>query len=281
MTRCYAVAVPASVVDAVKTPYACACRCHDVLSLDERAAGIEALYRFDDAMRGWGQTVIWDLAAPTLWRLQQQLGEVKWVAVRDGGCIHARLLGFCVHELIHAVNGDPTAPNWGTPVGLPYGVPESVPVADEAAYLHPFNQHEARAWVGLGAVAYKLFGIEWTLLPARDVGTYGFAGGNAVVDVPEGYRRVPHYDHQHHTRRYLALARKLEDEARDWFTEGKLDEIAARFGEAEARGKAQRPSQYPSPREMARIRPKKPGRNDLCVCGSMRKWKQCCGAHVE
>lgn len=270
--------MPATVVDAVKTPYACACRCHDVLSLDERAAGIEALYRFDDAMRGWGQTVIWDLAAPTLWRLQQQLGEVKWVAVRDGGCIHARLLGFCVHELIHAINGDPTAPNWGTPVGLPYGVPESVSPADEAAYLHPFNQHEARAWVGLGAVAYKLFGIEWTLLPAREVGTYGFPGGNAVVEVPEGYRRVPHYDHQHHTRRYLALARKLEDEAREWFTDTRLGEIAARFSEAEARGKAQRPSQYPSPREMARLRPKQPGRNDLCVCGSMRKWKQCCGA---
>jgi hypothetical protein len=48
-----------------------------VLSFDERAAGIEALYRIDDAMRGWGQTVIWDLAAPTLWRVQQQLGEVR------------------------------------------------------------------------------------------------------------------------------------------------------------------------------------------------------------
>ena len=34
-------------------------------------------------------------------------------------------------------------------------------------------------------------------------------------------------------------------------------------------------------REMARLKPKKPGRNDLCVCGSMRKWKQCCGAQVE
>ena len=29
--------------------------------------------------------------------------------------------------------------------------------------------------------------------------------------------------------------------------------------------------------EVARLKPKKPGRNDLCVCGSMRKWKQCCG----
>jgi hypothetical protein len=270
--------VPATVVDAVTTPYPCACRCHDELSVEERMAGIDALYRFDDAMRGWGQTVIWDLAAPTLWRVQQQLGEVRWVAVRDGPCIHSRLLGFCVHELIHAVCGDPSAPNWGTPVGLPYGVPESVPPSEEAAYLHTFNQHEARAWVGLGAVAFRLFQIEWTLLPAREVGTYGFPGGNALVDVPEGYRRVPHYDHGLHTRRYLALARKLEDEARDWFTPERLDEIAAKFEAAEAIGRAQRPARYPSPREVARIRPKKPGRNDLCVCGSMRKWKQCCGA---
>jgi hypothetical protein len=272
--------VPATVVDAVKTPYPCTCRCHEVLSYDERVAGITALYRIDDAMRGWGQTVIWDLAAPTLWRVQQQLGEVRWVTVRDGPCIHSRLLGFCVHELIHAMCGDATAPNWGTPVGLPYGVPESVPPTEEAAYLHTFNQHEARAWVGLGVVAERLFGIEWTLLPAREVGTYGFAGGNALVDVPEGYRRVPHYDHQLHTRRYLALARKLEEEALTWFTTEKLDEIATRFEAAEKIGRAQRPVEFPSAKEMARIKPKQPGRNDLCVCGSMRKWKQCCGANV-
>jgi hypothetical protein len=270
--------VPATVVDAVQTPLPCECRCHDALSLDERAAGIAALYRFDDAMRGFGQTVIWDLAAPTLWRVQQHLETARWVAVRESGCIHSRLLGFCVHELIHAMCGDPELPNWGTPVGLPYGVPESVAPADEAAYLHPFNQNEARAWVGLGAVGYRLFGIEWTLLPARDVGTYGFVGGNAVVNVPPGYRRVPHLDHAQHTRRYYALARKLEDEARDWFTAEKLDEIAARFEAAEARGAAARPRPFPPAREMARRKPKKPGRNDLCLCGSMRKWKQCCGA---
>jgi hypothetical protein len=273
--------VPATVVDAVKTPYLCSCRCHERLSLDERAAGITALYRFDDAMRGWGQTVIWDLAAPALWRLQQHLGEAKWVAVRDTGCIHARLLGFCVHELVHAICGDATQANYGTPVGLPYGVPDSVAPADEAAYLHPYNQNESRAWVGLAPVSYRLFQIEWELLPARDVGTYGFAGGNAVVDVPEGYRRVPHYDHEHHPRRYYALAQKLEDEARNWFSEGKLDEIAARFEAAEAIGRASRPVAFPPAREMARLRPQKPGRNDLCVCGSMRKWKQCCGAQVE
>ena len=178
--------MPATVVDAVHTPLPCPCNCHAALSLDERAAGIEALYRFDDAMRGWGQLVIWDLAAPTLWRLQQNLGEVKWVAVRDGGCIHSRLLGFCVHETIHALCGDPSLPNYGMPVGLPYGVPESVPPTEEAAYLHPFNQNEARAWVGMTPLGYRLFGIEWPLLPARDVGTYGFAGGNALVDVPTG-----------------------------------------------------------------------------------------------
>jgi len=272
--------VPATVVDAVKTPFPCACRCHERLSIDERAAGIEALYRFDDAMRGWGQTVIWDLAAPTLWKIQKELGEVKWVAVRESGCIHSRLLGFCVHETIHAMCGDPTLPNYGMPTGLPYGVPEAVTPTEEAAYLHPFNQGEARAWVGLNIVAYRLFGIEWQLLPARDVGTYGFPGGNALVDVPAGYRQVPHFDSQHHQRRYYALARNLEDEARGWFTEAKLDEIAARFEAAEAIGRTSRPFAVVAPREAARIRPRKPGRNDLCICGSMRKWKQCCGATI-
>lgn len=273
--------MPATVVDAVRMPLPCPCDCYEQLTLDERAAGIEALYRFDDAMRGWGQTVIWDVAAPALWRIQQQLGEVKWVAVRNNGCLYRRLLGMCVHETIHALCGDPTLPNYGTPVGLPYGVPADVPPIREAEYLHPFNQNEARAYVGMPDVAYRLFGIEWTVLPARDVGTYGFPGGNAVVDVPDGYRRVPHYDHVQHARRYYALAAKLEAEARDWFTPARLDEFAAMFEAAEARGRAQRPGAYPAPREIARIKPKKLGRNDLCLCGSMRKWKQCCGAHVE
>ena len=274
--------MPATVVDAVQTPHPCPCRCHEQLSLDERAAGIAALYRFDDAMRGWGQTVIWDLAAPTLWKVQQQLGnDVKWVAVRDGACIHRRLLGFCTHELIHALCGEPDAPNYGTPVGLPYGVPEAVPLGDEAAYLHRFNQHEARAWVGLDAVAYRVFGIGWSLLGARDVGTYGFAGGNALVDVPPGYRKVAHHDRTHHPRRYYALAEALETEAVAWFTPARLDEIAARFEAAEALGRASRPRAFPPPREVARLRPKQPGRNDLCVCGSMRKWKACCGAAVR
>lgn len=270
--------MPASVVDAVKSPFPCACRCHDQLSLEERTAGIEALYRFDDAMRGWGQTVIWDLAAPTLWKLQKQLGQVQWVAVRESGCIYSRLLGFCTHETIHAINGDPTLPNYGMPVGLPYGVPEHVRPEDEAAYLHPFNQHEARAWIGLDIVAQRLFGIEWHLLPARGVGTYGLPGGNALVDVPSGYRQVPHYDSEHHARRYHALANKLQEEALAWFTTEKLDEIAAKFEAAEAIGRPKRPTTYPNAREVARQKPKLPGRNDLCICGSMRKWKHCCGA---
>ena len=272
--------MPATVVDAVRSPMPCACRCHEQLTLDERIAGITALYRFDDAMRGFGQTVVWDLAAPTLWRVQQQLGASRWVAVRDGPCIHSRLLGFCVHELIHAMCGDPEAPNWGTPVGLPYGVPDDVAPADEASYLHRFNQHEARAWVGLQPVAWRVFEIAWTLLPAREVGTYGFPGGSALVDVPEGYRRVAHYDHEHHPRRYLALAHALEDEACGWFSDAKLDEIATRFEAAEVKGRLTRPTAFPPAREVARLRPKLPGRNELCVCGSMRKWKQCCGSQI-
>ncbi|MEZ4363620.1 MAG: SEC-C metal-binding domain-containing protein [Kofleriaceae bacterium] len=273
--------MPATVVDAVRSPYPCVCRCHEVLTFEQRVQGIESLYRFEDAMRGLDFLVLWDLAAPTLWRVQQQLAEQpRWVAVRDTGCLHSRLLGYCIHEFIHAYCGDVTQPNYGIPVGLPYGVPESLPLGEEAEYLRPFNEAEARAWVGLSYVGYHLFGVEWELRPARDVGTYGFAGGNAIVDVPAGYRRVAHWDSELHPKRYYALAQKIQDEARDWFTPERLDDIAAKFGEAEARGRALRTFEYPSAREMARLRPKTPGRNDLCICGSMAKWKQCCGANL-
>lgn len=244
-------------------------------------AGIEALYRFDDAMRGFDFLVIWDLAAPTLWRVQQHaLSTARWVAVRDTGCIHSRLLGFCMHELVHAFCGDVTLPNYGILPGLPYGVPEDVPLGQEAEFLRPFNDSEARAWVGLSYVAKRLFGIEWELLPARDVGTYGFPGGNALVDVPPGYRRVAHWDSEGHRNRYYALARKIEDEARQWFTPERLDEIAAFFFAAEERGRKKRTQAFPPAREIARLKPRLPGRNDLCLCGSMAKWKNCHGAEV-
>lgn len=270
--------MPATVLDAVRTPFPCMCRCHERLTLDERAAGIAALFRFEDAMRGWGYEVIWDLAAPTLWRIQQQINnnEIRWVAVRDTGCIHSRLLGYCVHETIHALVGDTSHGNYGVPFGVPYGVPETVTHAEEANYLAEFNWQEARAWAGMPAVGYRLFGIEWTLSPARDVGTYGFSGGLSMVDVPAGYRRVLHLDSESQPRRYYAQARALEEKARDWFTPERLDEMAAAFEAAEQRGRALRTFDYPSPRELARIRVTIPGRNDLCICGSMRKWKHCC-----
>jgi SEC-C motif len=270
--------MPATVADAVRSPFPCKCNCHETLTLEEKTAGIEALYRFDDAMRGLDYLVLWDLAAPALWRVQQQLPEPpRWVAVRDTGCLYRRLVGYCVHEFIHAYCGDPTRPNYGIPTGLPYGVPESLPLGEEAEYLRPFNEAEARAWVGLGYVGYRLFGIEWQLLPARDVGTYGFPGGNALVDVPAGYRRVAHWDSTGHPRRYYALAHKIQEEARAWFTDERLDDINARFCAAEELGRARRPHKLPPAREVARLKPKLPGRNDLCTCGSMAKWKHCCG----
>ncbi len=271
--------MPATVVDAVQSPYPCAHRCFETLSLDERAQGITALYRFDDAMRGWDYLVIWDLAAPYLWRVAQGFDDpsLRWVAVRDDACIYARLVGFCMHELVHALCGDTAQANFGVPFGLPYGVPHDIAVADEAAYLRGFNEIEARAWVGGAALAYRLFGITWPVLPARDVGTYGFAGGSAIVDVPAGYRAVAHVDRVHAARRYYALARALEDEARAWYTDARLDQLAARFEAAEAVGRARRPRAFPAPREVARTRPGAPGRNDLCTCGSGQKWKKCHG----
>ena len=119
-----------------------------------------------------------------------------------------------------------------------------------------------------------------TLLPARDVGTYGFAGGNALVDVPAGLspRRRTSI-----TSTIRAATTRSRASSRTRRATGspprRLDEIAARFEAAEAIGRAQRAARISAAaRDGAASRPKKPGRNDLCMCGSMRKWKQCCGA---
>ena len=247
--------------------------------MEERTGSVTALFRFDDAMRGWGYTPIWDLAAPRLFREAQRRNDESYrgVAVRDEACVYRRLLGFAIHELIHALCGDVTLANYGIPFGLPYGVPRDMPPIEEVAYLKRFNDGEARAWVGIAPLAEKLYGVTFTLRTARDVGTYGFAGGNALVDVPTGFRPVPHYDRTEHPARYYALARKIEDEARAWFTAERVDELAARVLAAEAIGRTKRPSRFPSARELALLPPQKLGRNDLCPCGSGEKWKRCCG----
>lgn len=273
-----ATTVATTVVDALRAPYACACECHTTLTLDERTRSIEALYRFDDAMRGWGYRPVWDLAAPRLWREAQKRNDPDYrlVAVRDEACVYRRLVGFAVHELIHALCGDVAKANYGIPFGLPYGVPVDLPPIGEAAYLKPFNDGEARAWVGIAKMAERLYGIDWPLRTARDVGTYGFPGGNALVDVPAGFRAVPHYDRQEHPTRYYALSRRIEDEARAFFTTEQVEAFAQRVLAAETLGRARRPCVFPPAVELAALPPGKLGRNDLCPCGSGNKWKRCC-----
>ena len=267
------------IVQALSKPHACACDCHQTLSLDERTQGILAMYRFDDAMRGWGYQPIYEPNAHALFRAAQQKNDpgYRGIAVRDESCIYRRLVGFAVHELLHALNGDVTKANYGLLFGLPYGVPVELPEGEEAAFLEPFNRGEARAWVGVAPLAKSLYGIEWSLRTARDVGTYGFAGGNAVVDVPRGYRQVPHIDRTLHPQRYYAFARRIEEEERAWFTDEKLAELTARVTAAEAVGRATRRGHYPPPVELAAQKPQKIGRNDPCVCGSGKKYKKCCG----
>jgi hypothetical protein len=231
-------------------------------------------------MRGWSYTPLYEVGAHRLFREAQRANDASYrgIAVRDEVCVYRRLVGFAVHETLHALQGDPSRANHGIPFGLPYGVPSELPTGTERAFLHPFNQAEARAWVGVQPLARALFGIEWTLRTARDVGTYGFAGGNAIVDVPAGFRAVPHVDRQHHAERYYALAQRLEDEAAAWFTDKKVRELCARFEEAEARGRLLRRKKYPPPVELARRDPLPLGRNDPCPCGSGEKYKKCCGA---
>jgi len=268
-----------TVVTALTTARMCPCDCHATLTLAERVAGIRAVYTLDDALRGWGYTPYYDVHGDRLWREAQQNNDASYhgVAVRFGECIYRRLLGSLVHECIHAVCGDVSLANYGILFGLPYAVPQEVAEKDEETFLEPFNFGEARAWVGVWIVGRRMFGLDWDLRTARDVGTYGFVGGNALAPAIAGYRPVAHIDRQHHPERYYAKASKLQERARAWFEgEGQLDEVIRRIDEAAAAGEKKRPRKYPDPHLIATTPPKKIGRNEPCVCGSATKFKDCC-----
>jgi hypothetical protein len=267
-----------TVVDALTRHRVCPCDCHRTLDSSERIAGARAVLHLDDALRGWGYTPIYDVAGDLLFKQAQAKNDPNYrgIAVRFGECVYRRLVGSMVHECIHAAVGNATKANYGIPWGMPYGVPPEVPESGEETYLEPFNFGEARAWAGVWIVGREMFGIDWDLRTANDIGTYGFVGGNALIQVPPGYRAVAHIDRNHHPERYYARGRKLEDKARAWFGEH-LASVIATINEAAALGNARRPRKYPSPEELARVQPKKLERNDPCVCGSARKFKDCCG----
>jgi hypothetical protein len=268
-----------TVADAVTTHRVCPCDCFATLSPADRAAGIRAVYTLDDALRGWGYTPSYDVHGDRLWRDAQQKNDPRYrgVAVRFGECVYRRLVGSLLHECIHAFCGDVTKANYGVLFGLPYAVPSEVPEKDEEAFLDTFNFGEARAWVGVWIVGRRMFGLDWDLRTARDVGTYCLVGGNALVPAIAGYRSVAHIDRQHHPERYYAKGRKLEERARAWFdAEGNLDAVIARISEAAAIGEKRRPRKYPDPHAVAAAPPRKIGRNEPCVCGSAKKFKDCC-----
>ena len=269
-----------TVVDALLVQRPCQWDCHRTLTVAERARAVSAIYTCDDALRGWGYTPIYDLHGDLLWRDAQRRNDASYrgVAVRFGECIFRRLVGSILHEALHASFGDTSKANYGMPFGLPYGVPRELPESEEDTYLAPFNFCEARAFVGVWLVAEQRFGITWDVRTARDVGTYCFRGGNALVPVPVGYRPVAHIDPVHHEDRYFARARKLEHEAREWLSTEHVAKVVATIDDAAARGHASRPRQYPAPDDIARVRAEKIGRNDPCPCCSAKKVKDCCGA---
>ena len=269
-----------TIAQAVMHQRPCHDDCHGTLTPDERVRGIAALYHCDDALRGWGYTPIYERHGDKLWREAQKRNDPSYrkVAVRWNECMYRGLLGSMLHEILHAALGDTSKANYGIPFGLPYGVPESVPPSEEESYLAAFNFSEARAWVGVWILGRALFGIDWNIRAARDIGTYGFVGGNALVPVPKGFRPVAHIDRQHHTDRYYARGRKLEGDARAWLDdEANLASIITAVNEAAARGRASRPMAYPDPDRVGRAAPVKIGRNEPCVCGADEKYKACCG----
>jgi hypothetical protein len=246
------------------------------LTAAQRARAVEAIYLCDDALRGWGYEPLYEIHGDLLWKEAQKADDAgyRYVAVRFGECIFRRLTGSMIHEVLHASFGDSAKANYGMPFALPYGVPRDVPESEEASYLAPFNFCEARAFVGVWIFAREVFGIDFDVRTARDIGTYGFVGGNALVPVGAAYRPVAHIDPIAHRDRYVAKGRKLEEEARAWFTAERIAEVAAGIRAAAARAPKHG---RPSPDEIARIVPKKIGRNDPCPCGSAKKVKACCG----
>jgi hypothetical protein len=269
------------VVDAVSHQRPCPCACHATLTERERVLGIAAVYACDDALRGFGYQPVYDLHGDALWREAQKKNdpEYRMVAVRFGECIYRRLLGSLLHECLHACFGDPPKANYGIPFGLPYGVPHEIAPSEEEKYLDRFNFDEARAFVGVWIVGKRLFDVDWDVRTARDVGTYGFTGGNALVPVPRGFRPVAHIDRTHHEARYYARARRLEDRARAWLAdEANLGEVLEKLRSAAAVGERTRRRPYPDPARVGRSAPSKIGRNEPCVCGSNVKFKDCCGA---
>lgn len=237
------------------------------------------MMRFDDALRGWGYEPLYEPRAHGLFHAARMRNDASYrgIPVRDHACIYGRLVGFAVHELIHAVLGDPTAANWGMPWGLPYGVPNDLPPGEEDAFITPFNLAEACAFVGVARFARALFDIEWPLLTARDVGTYGFPGGHALVEVPPGFRPIPHVDRQIAPEVYYPLARALEERARAFIDDETLADWCDDVRAAEEEGRARRQEPFPDPDSLARLEPLPVGRNELCVCGSGKKFKRCCG----
>ncbi|MEM6786085.1 MAG: SEC-C metal-binding domain-containing protein [Myxococcota bacterium] len=263
-----------------RAPRPCRHGCFEHLSAREREQAVAAMMTFDDAVRAWGYEPQYAPKAHGLFHAARMRNDAtyKAIPVRDDACIYRRLVGFAVHELIHGVLGEPGEANWGVPWGLPYGVPDDTPAGTEEEYLFPYNLAEACAWAGVQRLAAALFGIEWPLLTARDVGTYGFVGGNAIVDVPPGFRAVPHWDRQHHPRAYYARARALEAQADAYMTDEVVSEWCDEIRAAAARGAAARAEPFPDPAELARIPPSAPGRDEPCLCGSGETYQRCCGA---
>ncbi len=272
-----------TLADALAHQRPCPCDCHRTLAPEARSLGVAALYRLDDALRGWGYQPLYDLHGDALFRQAQRQNDrtTRKLAVRFGECVYRRLLGSMLHEVLHAVFGEAGETNHGIPFGLPYSVPSEVAPRDEESYLRPFNFGEARAWVGVWLLGKKMFGVSWDVRTARDIGTYCFTSGNALVPAPAGFRPVAHLDRTHHAERYYARGRALEADARAWFTPENMAVVVARVNEAAALGEKRRPRVFQDPTLVASLSPGKIGRNDPCICGTDKKYKACCGQRSE
>ena len=272
-----------TVVDALSSPYPCGCDCFHYAH--RRRAHPRASRRsIASTTRCAAGAISRSTSSPPTCSIARRkpkpIRSIAASRMRDDACVYRRLVGFAVHELIHALEGDPTKANYGIPWGAPYNVPVDLPEGDEAAFLHPLQRRRGarlrrrcrpsptRSSASTGASTPRATSAP-TASPAATRSSRRRAASARCRTGIASTTRASITRVRAHSRRPSAAT----SPTRNYATTPPLRRRRGARSQS-----AQGP--FPPPDKLARITPRLPGRNDACICGSGEKFKKCCGANL-
>ena len=246
--------------------------------------GIEAMFRFDDALRGWGYQPIYELGrrrALPRGAARRPIPSYRGIAVRDDACVYRRLVGFAVHELIHALDGDATQANYGIPFGAALRrAARRSPTGDEAAYLASVQRRRGarlgrRRAAGRSALRHRLGASTPRATSAPTASPAATPSSTAPPRLPPGAALG-----SRSTIRALLRAARARSKTTSAPTSPTTScaDCVTRFDAAEARGRKPAQGRRARRRRAGAHPAALPGRNDPCLCGSGKKYKKCCAA---